>query len=458
MQCIFDFKLKRTRSGSRFADFGKIQKKMKPTSTLKCAKIRLCPIVGQGDAGNRGITPGGARSHFAGTPPVQGRGQGNQAMKMKLKDKTLVIWVACIWFMITCSSCSRPVSDEQSPRVLLPWIENGQYHFRVVELRTMESLKSLRGSVARFSVGVNGPEPIVRALRRSDGVFVPTDPMSQNLLSLYANLERLAELDDQVGVGYLLPRPWKISINTNIVNENQRRLHNNAQYDADRKMIEFTSFESRGDLPLTVNAGAIAHEHFHALFDVLVPSPASLQDCSAMEADQIAARREARLRELYRVRLLRAMNEGLADVWGWIHSGDPRFVARSRPEDGELRSLEKGIQPIWTAKQFSDYNRAEGFCPRRSDQDFVYQLGNQYGLAFQWAFGSKDRVPVAHVVIELLRKLKKDIMNFPDGDELKPALLIENLARQNPRQCPFLISILQPKDQSELTWQCWETL
>ena len=76
-------------------------------------------------------------------------------------------------------------------------------------------------------------------------------------------------------------------------------------------------------LPIPMNGGIIAHEHFHSYFSYGV-----LKKLGSQKIDPL---------QDY---LLKSLNEGIADMWGWIYTGDPDFISMSLPAVGGLRKLD----------------------------------------------------------------------------------------------------------------------
>ncbi len=60
---------------------------------------------------------------------------------------------------------------------------------------------------------------------------------------------------------------------------------------------------------------------------------------SAKQIDFIGSLSEESLHSYYHMALKRGLNEGLADFWGWMYTGDPDFIAQSIPAVKESRSL-----------------------------------------------------------------------------------------------------------------------
>lgn len=388
----------------------------------------------------------------------------------------------------TVISCSRPNDGPQVTkeyRVLLPWGENGRYDFQVVTLRTLQNLRALEGSTASFSMGFQGPPPRLQMSERRDGVLFPTEPMSQQLLTLYAHLEKLRDLDSNLGIGEVIPRPFPVAVRAKLINPgNQKIIRNNAQYSSKNRGLFFAPFESSDELTFLVNAGVIAHEYFHALFDQLLLRPIQVtmptelfeeewlphsprfENEKASECPRIPemekltdkAQLKKLQREIYHIRLLRAMNEGLADLWGWIYSGDTDFVGRSINKMRGARDLDAPKIPVASAREFARDSRAFGVCGRLSGQAFVYDLASRYAFWIKNEFNSVPKMELARVTLQVIERLRVQILSMTEEEFLKPAHLIEHYARvineARPDICGKLLGWVDQEDLLEPGFQC----
>lgn len=377
--------------------------------------------------------------------------------------------IAVSSLVVSCAFSAKERGQNQQYRVLLPWGTGDQYSLQVITLKTLQNITALQGSTAAFSKGYLGPDVRVRVLERGDGVYVPTDSTSSQMLALYAHLERLRELDEVAGAGHLIKRPFLVGMKVKMTAPGfDGAVENNAMYSPKHTALFFAPFHEQ-TLPMTVNAGIIGHEYFHALFDQLVLRP--LQKSIVVEAlgESAAAPHESPrvnnngcpqrpegekitpeknlqiMRDLYHVRLLRAMNEGLADFWGWIYSGDVNFIGRSIPSHGGPRRLDLDQGPVMSFKQFHINNDQTGICGRFSGQGFVYQLGTQYGHWLKEAFKDWERPRIAKMVIEVLPGLAAAGAQLGTSDHMKPALLMELFAKHAKQESPDLCRAILSK-------------
>ncbi len=222
-------------------------------------------------------------------------------------------------------------------RVKVPWISEGKYELKTITLKTVTNMVTLQGKVARLLMAPTvqgdrlvGEEPILRVMQTEDGTYVPEDYLSSQLLTLYAHFEKLAEFDEKANVPQLIKdgvQQHSIGVLIRGVDLSERSFNNAAYVGGDYKFFLFLPYIS-ADLPLSINAGVIAHEYFHNLFDQIFIKKSGSSYPFNFDLSK-TGESDFQKRNLYHSYLLRALNEGLADVWGWLYSGDVNFVRRS---------------------------------------------------------------------------------------------------------------------------------
>lgn len=269
-------------------------------------------------------------------------------------------------------------------QVKIPMLTDKGYQLEVVNLLSLDDLFELKGWAARFlyspeqtGKNLDGYQPKIRVVKNADGVYIATDELSLQLLTLYYHMENLGLMDEMAGVKDLNKWPRTVAVNVNYSSaKDNSRVENNALYSGDLDALLFVPY-TQTSLPITVNAGIIAHEHFHSLFNKLVVLPlgesypdaevTTLHDENKMlqifnfkpiaaivEAEHKPLQRSEsdvgelaivrnqkiiKIRDYYHSHLLRGLNEGLADFWGWLYSGDVNFVGQSLPQFKAKRSL-----------------------------------------------------------------------------------------------------------------------
>jgi hypothetical protein len=264
-----------------------------------------------------------------------------------------------------CSYDKKEDSVSGDLPVQVPVYSEGKYQLSIFNLTSMVDLVHLNGASVRllmdphvFKNQLRGRPPELQYIRNSHGVIVPTDFDSLQLLTIYSQFEKLHQLDKSLGVD--TANKWPVTVAVNVRTKNNvtgGMEEDNAFYTSQFDAYLFAPYK-QDQLPLMVNGGVIAHEHFHSLYQHLVidplkdkypdasrPSPhddnASLKRFGINEdtLDDGSAAIDADQREKYHSILLHGVNEGLADVWGWIYTGDENFVGRSLKSEAINRNL-----------------------------------------------------------------------------------------------------------------------
>lgn len=333
----------------------------------------------------------------------------------------------------------------------------------IVELTTLQKIEPVRGRAARFLFAPSidkeelvGNEPGTRTMKRPDGVFVPTDSQSVEILSLYHHLELLMKFDARVGVLDLNIWPRTVAVNTQLVNAKKEQSQDNALYSGVLDAFLFVPYKSK-DLPLSVNMGVLGHEHFHSLFYKLVlkklggafaqTAVQDPHDSSALAKKmglqlKGSANRQLTSHELYHMLLLRAMNEGLADIWGFLFSGDLTFVSRSiHTEDS--RDLGQQADNIPSAEAWKQ--QTNGITKFEDGISDSYTLGRQYAqivysvikpalVKSQASYTYKtdeSRVQIGKSLIQVLKKLQAKAASLAANENLKPSSILEYLSEES---------------------------
>lgn len=381
------------------------------------------------------------------------------------------------------SACAESGSSQKANgpiKVQIPVYKSGKYELEVVTLTSLKSINPLRGEAAYFlySPKVNqdqnemsGIEPRIHTMQRSDGVYIPTDSLSIQTLSLYYSMETLMKFDENVGVKKLNNWPRAVVVNylARDAQDSQNQVRNGAYYSFKVDAMLFTPF-SNSTLPLTVNFGAIAHEHFHSLFQRVVlqniqdvfstTMSGSLHDqqknINSSDIDVAQANNEKNIRDQYHATLLRGINEGLADVWGYLLSEDNRFVSRSIPSEAERRDLDFSSQDKVQLNQNTKIensdiwkNKVRTAAKSPSAQLFYsYQIGAKYARTFTKMFKATlgaavnttdlksieekkltdSKVKMARAVLGTIDQLKIKVLSLKQDEYLEPGFILNTFA------------------------------
>lgn len=330
--------------------------------------------------------------------------------------RVLIRITAAIFTAGTLGACGPQFDSAQETseiRVLAPMNNSqGQYSLNFLDLKGIQDLSTLTGKFARFFMSprivegrLEGAAPKARFIRNSNGNYVPTNEITQQLVTVYAHMQKLAMLDEELGAVGVNSWPRDIGVAVRV----RGGLKNNAFYDGETDSMLFVPYNQAG-LPIAINGGILAHEHFHSLFYKL-SLPDSLLKASfetreeflrIIEGEDLGAHERrpipivvggedidpTSLRDYYYVVMTRALNEGLADFWGWMYTGDPDFIAQSLPIQGATRSLKaRKEEPVNSLPSQGTIERSlHVFYNTGSPEKMKdYAVGYAYSLATQFS-------------------------------------------------------------------------
>lgn len=215
------------------------------------------------------------------------------------------------------------------------------YSLQVAEVGHLESLRELRGRDLEVRRGTGVSEGLAdTTIDRGDpfalayefdetGAAVPGDLDSLQALSMYRGLDRAATLlrahgylpADRLTV-YFMPRLDNI-----VAGDERLLLTDNAAYFAAGAGFLIVPGFVLSDLPMMLNEGVLAHEFGHSVVQQTMLGGAD--DVRGSGASDPAAWRVA-------YRHLLAMHEGVADLLGFVQTGDPAFIAATAAVDRDL--------------------------------------------------------------------------------------------------------------------------
>ena len=396
--------------------------------------------------------------------------------------------------MVGCTSPTETESATGDIKVQIPVRENDQPQLKVVTLHQIEDLRRVLGGHAIFYYApkiedslVMGEVPHARFTKMSGDVFVPANRQSAEMAAIYYHLQNLSAFDAVLGLADLNVGPRKVAISTRILKSNML-VRDNSFYDQNSDAMIFVDFESMG-FPLTLNSGVIAHEHFHSIFSKLVILPlvkagrlseslkvsshrtvSKISNSSATLESEFTGLNEKELkRNFQNFILLKALNEGLADYWGWHYSKNEKFVSISIP--GETgRSLEEPaygfpsqkIRNEQMASMFDLYLMAKNKEKALEEiQDwggrYAYSLGNQYARFFRnlnKKIENQDLDPASQNILPLrlifmLNDLREKLLNNQTQQMIQPENVIESFCAKNSdlfkKDCLLPENLLQNK-------------
>lgn len=422
-------------------------------------------------------------------------------------------FVKCVFSRITaailiaglvgaCSPQPDAAQEAGSVRVLAPLSNSkGSYSLDIFELKGIEDLQTMTGRFVRFFMSprivdnhLEGPAPKTRFIRNSDGDYIPGNEMTQQLVTLYAHMQKLALLDEELGAGGINSWPRDVGVAVRA----KGGVSNNAFYDGATDSMLFVPYTQDG-LPIAINGGILAHEHFHSLFYKTVLNDGTaeihsrkdflnrilMEDLSARERKLLPVATEAELTDeqmhfYYHLAFTRGLNEGLADFWGWMYTGDPDFIAQSLPSEKSFRSLKvKDESSVNSLPSEDVIKRAlKVYYSTGNKQRFVdyvtgyaYSLGTQFSRVlkrytdiYAQAHGVEPliaRKDVAKVIVKVLPQLKEDFLavgnKYYASTDFVSAVIAKIQATQDMKEeeCQFLSEVLNnSKSDSSAKYAC----
>lgn len=299
-----------------------------------------------------------------------------------IKSRSFILCFLLL-FMVSCNPNSR--KDRHGHEAWVPWpLSNGDYTIQKVELRSIQNWSPIRGSAVKIlSHGkLNGSvlaaqEVVIEYSHDRSGVVIPLTQFSAEMISLYAHLERLKEKDLNLGIpGSNVTRKVYVRFDTQSFGLN--RMTNNALYVLENDSFFVVPYTSP-QLPISVNGSILAHEHFHSIYARLILNPLlkeaklqgkklfaidlkephnnealvhyvqsgseapeglftndqefkdqeGLNQKTKMDLNKMVLPENTNQIKQINLVLLTALNEGLADVWGWLYNQNPCFISTS---------------------------------------------------------------------------------------------------------------------------------
>jgi len=367
--------------------------------------------------------------------------------------------------------------------------EGGSYSLQEVILSDISSLYELSGKYATFYIypaisgnKLVGQQPKTRFIKSGD-VYVPEDVLSQQLAVIYAHFQRLALLDIELGAGEVNTWPRDVGVAVRYRTPDGLQT-DNAFYEATTDSMMVVPY-TQDNLPIAVNAGILAHEYFHSLYYKLVEKSvfktqaivhgeklrAEVLGANIVESIELSKPlpdNNAASVTTYHEFLSRALNEGLADFWAWIYTGDPDFLQLSLPSEKKYRTLSLSLAEIkelqfptsqgWKA-EIDNRKYAEAGC---RDGRMYYCLGIKYARVLKYFSGivqnsrgvtsQAARKIVGAAIIKTLPKFKDALLNLKAKEYFEPiqflVLLQDSVADLQPNEKQALQDIIKKSEIS----------
>ena len=400
-------------------------------------------------------------------------------MRIFLKSLLLGLLV-----LATACSMRRKEENQDGPlRAQIPVATRDGYSLQIVDLLTLTGLADLSGSAARFVLDpelnsgvLQGHSPHLQYFRNVSGVVIPTDTLSLQLLTMYSHYERLQQLDQKTGAGGLLSYPRTVAVNTNFKDADGTPESNNALYSGKLDALIMVPYTEQG-LPIMANGGVIGHEHFHSIFQKIVidnlkdkypltvQTNPHLQESILKTAEGEVANLDltkADSRTKYHTVLLRGFNEGFADVWGWIYTGDAQFVGRSLPSQKLTRDMDTPLFRLEAKDEVLNWVEL-------SEKDSLllgesYLIGNELARAVR-TFANlysaekkisleETRIRIGQALIKSLPVMRDKYAALAEDQYLAPidalAILTDQMAELGPTECYFMAKLAPLTDRTDV--------
>lgn len=395
-----------------------------------------------------------------------------QVETSKNMSKTIPFFLgAGLMLLVACTQPFQAQDHEQTIKVQIPVQDKNEYRLDIVELFEIQSLTALSGNFVEFLYNpkikdgeLSGKAPNTHFLKNKKSVYIPLDEVSLHVSALYYHLQNLILLNRQLDFP-VKTGPAKVVMGLKFMRGNQID-QNNSYYDGDVDAILFVPYREEG-LPLSVNAGVIAHEYFHSLFHKILFQPLISQGkvrkktvASIHSGDffrsiiglplkkSVAEPEVTQEKAFYEYLFYKSLNEGLADYWGWMYSQDPTFIERSL-QGAKSRDLGGNelvdSRPVLTEETFkilySEFSRSFDMSNPKIAQAILIQQSYVWGTAWallmkNWAVAmsqeksiplEQSRHLVAKNILGMLGKLKDKISAADNNSSPNSKMAIETL-------------------------------
>ncbi len=412
--------------------------------------------------------------------------------------------------LILVSSCAQKSDTQDATGDIMVQVgvqtSASSYALQIVQLNGIEKLNEVSGSFVRFfySPGSEndqlvGTSPHANFVR-TKSFFAPSDLISMQMATIYYHTQNLANFDKFIGAAEINQWPRAVGLETQITDNSSGIRRNNAFYNGQTDSMMFVPFSSDA-LPIAMNAGIIAHEHFHSLFYKIVIKPAAQSKkisttVASIHQEEVDSPSEDRLKmtppkvisekeraQIFNETFLRGINEGLADFWGWVYTDDPEFMRWSLPQFQTERTLQLQEQQIGV------YETSENITGKISEMvqltddpkngliNYAYQVGTPYARFLKQfsilqaeskkiALGDSKKI-VSQIIFNYLKQLSTEVQKLEENEKVQPqslfnfvvALSGENkLVKLDQKSCEFLIKYINLSERDEKKWQTCKDL
>lgn len=261
----------------------------------------------------------------------------------------------------------------------------------VVTIKNIHNLNEVFGNYAQFYFtpesakdSLAGTAPKAQFIRTQDNVYVPSNTITQQMFSIYYHIQNLNDYSFEISTNLKQKIPFSVGLNTLVSgnqNQNDSNAHNNAFYDGESNALLFVPYTLK-QIPIAVNAGIIAHEFFHSIFFKSILKNFNFQQDNLFKQ---FTKTDAALNAYYfNQTLVRGINEGLADYWGWVYTTSTDYISDSLPQYGASRKLELSTDRIGLTETKTDIeqkvNEARAVTLKPNDylSAYIYKIGTPH--------------------------------------------------------------------------------
>jgi len=338
--------------------------------------------------------------------------------------------VVIVFFLLV--ACGSEKSNDQGSTFSLPWSETstGQLKFENVQILTLRNPSRVEGPAAKVYVnagltmdGFNGEVAQPRWMK-SGSVYVPRDVVSGQALAVYAHFEKIWFLDKKLGIEHLSKWPQSVSLRAS----SDRRI-NNAMYYPQMDVTLVTAYTLNRH-PIPLNRFILGHEHFHSLFVrafaqyrllAFIMKMAKIPQVDEYTYYKIKSELTT---EEHNYFMAFALNEGLADFFGYVYSNDPNGFDSSHGElriNRDLNDLKEESanlfsQEDWTKLMTQEsYGRRSRHCTRGCR---AYEQGSRFARTlYKLVLQEKDVVTARETLArKILLSLPKVAERFAETE------------------------------------------
>lgn len=277
--------------------------------------------------------------------------------------------VAVFFSLVACGPNTK--NNDQGTTFLLPWAVKATEELSVqpVHIRTLRDPSKVEGPAAKVYIeagltaeGINGEVARPRYIK-SGSHYVPRDVKSGQALAIYAHYEKIQEIDRKLGIDHLLSWPRQVTLGSSSFSATNNAMY---LYGLDVTVVLYFKQNTFGahvaEKPLSLNRSILGHEHFHALFAHAFRDAMRIAYKARGHSEKVfKAERSEKYNDPFtdmdtetnNYFTMKAFDEGLADFFGYVYSGDPAEMSKSLSHL-EYRRLDQHGDKLWTQEQWKE--------------------------------------------------------------------------------------------------------